>query len=381
MKFVFHVLGFPHTATSKSEFLHCGYTQKVLNFCKMMHSLGHTVFHYGGEGSDPVCTEHITVVTKAQREEWFKSKWEEGEFSDMQFDASKIYWRKMNARIVIEMGKRIQPRDFICMITGAPQNPIAEAFPDNLSVEYGVGYEGVCRPFRCFESSAWRHHVYGLRQERNGSWYDTVIGNYYDLDDFPMGEGKGDYFLFLGRLIARKNPHIAADVCKRIGAKLIIAGQGVTLRKPSKIYSAELCVEGDHVEHVGVVDVKRRAELLGNARALFVLTQYLGAFEGVHAEAGLCGCPVITTDWGVFPETVEQGITGYRVHTMWEAMYAAQNVHKLDRSLIREKSIKKFSLDSVAKQYHHWFEQLYGLYEGGFYSEFPSLFTDSMGGK
>ena len=31
----------------------------------MMHDMGHEVFHYGTEGADVACTEHIDVLTKA----------------------------------------------------------------------------------------------------------------------------------------------------------------------------------------------------------------------------------------------------------------------------------------------------------------------------
>ena len=288
MKHRLHVIGLPHTATTKDSFLHCGYTQKMLSFCKMMFEDGHTVYHYGGEGSDVPCTEHITLLTKAERDGWFKSNWEKGDFPDMQFDPAKPYWMTMNARAVKAIYDRIKPHDLICLIAGWSQSPISNSFPTNPAIEYGIGYEGVFTKFRCFESHAWRHHVYGIRQERDGSWYDTVIGNYYNPDDFPLGERKGDYYMFLGRLIIRKNPHVAADVCKRIGARLVIAGQGVIKKEPGVIGSYEITLTGDHIEHVGVADVKMRAKLLGNAKALFVLTQYLAPFEGVHVEANLC---------------------------------------------------------------------------------------------
>lgn len=381
MKHRLHCVGLPHTATTKKEFLHCGYTQKMLSFCQMMHEAGHTVYHYGGEGSDVACTEHVTLLTKAERDKYFHSNWETGEFPDMDFNPALPYWQTMNARAIRAIYDRIQPRDIICLIAGWSQAPVSNAFPDNPAVEYGIGYEGVFSKFRCFESNAWRHHVYGLRQERNGSWYDTVIGNYYNPDDFPLGKRKGDYYLFLGRLISRKNPHVAADVCKRIGAKLIIAGQGVTQREPGIVRSRELAIVGDHVEHVGVVDVKQRAELLGNAKALFVLTQYLAPFEGVHAEANLCGCPVITTDWGVFPETVTNGLNGYRIHTMGEAMWAARNVDKLDPQAIRKYALERFTLKANAPKYEEWFDRIVGCYTPGkdWYDETPGALGAQYG--
>lgn len=286
-KFRFHVIGLPHTATNKNQYLHCAYTQKVLNFCKMMHNNGHYVMHYGGEGSEVECDEHVTIMTTAKRNQWFKSNWEKGEFPDMQFDKTKPYWMWANANATMEIGKRIRPHDFICLISST-QAPIAQAFPNNISVEYGIGYEGTIMPFLCFESEAWRHHVYGLNKRKDGNWYDRVIYNYYDPLDFPLGSGDGDYYLFLGRIILRKNPHVAADICKRIGENLIIAGQGITSIEPGKLCSREVTIVGDHVHYVGVVDVKKRAELLGKAKALFILTQYIAPFEGVHAEAGLC---------------------------------------------------------------------------------------------
>ena len=64
----FHVAALPHTVTTKDlPWCACAYTQKVLNFCKMMHSLGHEVYHYGAEGSKLECTEHIDVISQDEQ--------------------------------------------------------------------------------------------------------------------------------------------------------------------------------------------------------------------------------------------------------------------------------------------------------------------------
>ena len=69
----FHCLGIPHTITSK-EYLPCAFTQKVLNFCKMMVQIGHSVFHYGHQDSQVLCTEHVTVTTREDMEETYGHK-------------------------------------------------------------------------------------------------------------------------------------------------------------------------------------------------------------------------------------------------------------------------------------------------------------------
>ena len=359
----FHVVNLPHTQTTK-EYLPCAYTQKVVNFCRMMKSLDHEVFLYASEENDAPCDEFITCITKKQQN---PNDWKR-EFFAIEWNSEISYWKIMNLTAIQEIQKRIQSQDFICLIGGNCQKPIADAFPAHISVEFGIGYEGIFSKFRVFESYAWMHYIYGKQDINNGQCYDTVIPNYFDPADFPFAKKKDDYYLFIGRMIQRKGPHIAAEVCNRIGAKLVMAGQGVTRKEDGRIYSQEITV-GGNVEHVGTVDVFHRGLLMSKAKAVFVMTQYIGPFEGVAVEAMMCGTPVITTDWGVFSETVKDGVNGFRTRTLGEAMWAAKEVEKLDPVKIREMAVAKYSLDVVRYKYQDYFKQLLTLWGKGWYEE------------
>ena len=110
---------------------------------------------------------------------------------------------------------------------------------------------------------------------------------------------------------------------------------------------------------------------MGEARAVFVPTLYLGPFEGVNVESQLCGTPVITTDWGAFTDTVEHGKTGYRCRTAEQFCWAAKNVHHLDPRYIRDRAVFNWSLEKVGSMYQEYFDQLKRLSKKGYYEENP----------
>ena len=309
-----------------------------------MTKRGHTVYLYAAAKNDADCEEVIPCTPQPRSSKVTEPEW------------TQEYFAKMNARVIKELRKRLEPQDFICLITGYPQQPIAEAFPAHTAVEFGVGYLGTFAKFRVFESYAWMHAVYGHQQgamDANGNFYDAVIPNYFEPEQFPLGKGKGGYLLYMGRMIERKGLQVVADVAERSGLPIVWAGQG----------TPPPCGE-----HVGVVGVKRRAELMGEAVALLAPTLYVEPFGGVAVEAQMCGTPVITTDWGAFTETVEQGVTGYRCHTLAEFVAATRAAKFLSRRWIRTRAVKLYSTEVVAKQYEDYFVRLLGLFGYGWYT-------------
>ena len=353
----FHVVNLPHTQTTK-KYSWCAYTEKVRKFCNMMMSLGHEVFLYAGEDNEAECTEFISVVSKEEQHEWFGHlNWELDLFPSDGWEIDKPWWRITNSRSIREISKRIEPMDFVCVIMGRCHAQIVDAFPEHVNVEWGIGYEGVYTINRVFESYAWMHHVYGIMRQSNGSSSDTVIPNFFELEDFALGDGSGDYYLFLGRVVLRKGPHIAAQICNEIDAKLIVAGQGGQVMPDGSLLGLDNVVIDGNYEYIGTVGPAQRNEVLGKAKAIFVPTIYIEPFGGVAVEAMLCGTPVICTDWGAFTETVIDEVTGFRCHTMEEFREAALLAPNLDREKIREYA-KKFSTDNVRWQYEKYFNRI-----------------------
>ena len=346
----FHVVSLPHTQTTK-EFVNCAYTEKVRRFCNMMKSLGHEVYLYAGEQNEAEVTELIPCITEEQRVKSLNGQ----HFTSGSFDYRRPHWMLFNANVVREMQKRIQQKDFICLIGGHAHKIIADSFPNHISVEFGVGYSGVFSPYKVFESYSWMHSIYAQNKDASasdGAFFDRVIPGYLDPEMFPLVEKKDDYYLFIGRLIDRKGYHIAQQVCQELGKRLIVAGPG-----DFKGYG----------EYVGPVGPEERAKLMGNAIATFVPTLYIEPFGNVNIESQACGTPVITTDWGAFTETVEHGKTGFRCRTFQEFCEAAEAVKTLDPVYIRNRAISLYSVDIVKYQYERYFQDLLKLWGKGWY--------------
>jgi len=348
-----HVCALPHTQTT-SAFSACAYTNKVVGFCKMMMARGHEVFLYAGEQNEAPCTELITCISEQRRAEIVGAR----PYVEASFDYSLAHWQNFNAAAAAEIAKRRQPKDFLCLIGGLAQKQIADALPGMMAVEWGVGYGGVFSDFRVFESYAWMHMHYGAAAgnptSADGRFYDAVIPGYLDPADFPFRSGKDGYYLFIGRLVERKGFQIAIDTCNALGRHLVLAGPGTP--PPGADYR-------------GVVGPEERGRLMAGAKAVFVPTQYIEPFGNVAIEAMACGTPVITTDWGAFTETVIDGVTGFRCHTLGEFIEAARRAPTLDPAAIRKHVVDHYSLDVIGAKYERYFNRLLGLYGEGWYSK------------
>ena len=251
--------------------------------------------------------------------------------------------------------------DFLLLSQGFYHKPIADAVNLYLTCEPGIGYRGSFAKFRSFESAYIQNFTYGSehpRQSINGNYYDRVIPNYFDLDDFEFSDKPDDYLFYIGRIIIRKGVGTAIKVARYLDKKIVVAGQ----------LSNEQ-IEGFHynrykkLEYVGTVGVEDRKKLLSKALVTFLPTLYLEPFGGTSVESMLSGTPAITTNFGVFPETVINGVSGYRCDTLDDFVQNTKRAFTLDRKKVRDYAVSRFSLDPVNELYEKWWSDLYRLYQ------------------
>jgi glycosyltransferase involved in cell wall biosynthesis len=273
--------------------------------------------------------------------------------------------KKFYRNAIKEIEKRKDPDDFLMIMQGYYNKEIADALDLFLTMEPGIGYRGSVprlnsgkTVYRGFESSYIMNYTYGRENAQNnstanGAYYDRVFPNYFEKEDFTFKEDKDDYFFYIGRLIYRKGVQTAITTSKILGKKLIIAGQ--------KDDAEKFDLDQEGIEYVGYVDPEKRTELMANAKACFIPTYYLEPFGGTNVESQLCGTPVLTTDFGAFLDTVVQGVTGYRCHTLNDFVACGQLVDNLDPKVIR-KHAERYLTDNMQWELEDWMRELYQVY-------------------
>jgi glycosyltransferase involved in cell wall biosynthesis len=109
----------------------------------------------------------------------------------------------------------------------------------------------------------------------------------------------------------------------------------------------------DHpmIEFVGEIDESAKSEFLGHALALLFPIDWPEPFGLVMIEAMSAGTPVIAWRHGSVPEVIADGISGFIVETMDEAVAAAHQVTSLSRMRVRQQFEHRFTAARMARDY------------------------------
>ncbi len=354
-----HIVSLPHTLLTK-DYVWCAYSAKVMRFVDMLLMADNiTPIVYGPDihtDVDPDA-EYVVVATEADRMEWFGApEWDNTKVFD-RWDLDDPAWTTTNTRAAAAIRERWQPGDIVGIIGGLCQQQIITDLADlkPLVTEWGIGYSGIVPgTHRVYESYAWMHHVAGFYRDDEMRFFDAVIPNCFDPAEFTPNFKGGAYLLYMGRPNPRKGLPIIADMAKRVGVPIVIAGQ-----------------QGPDIpgtEYVGLVTGQEKKALLAGAVALLTPTTYLEPFGGVAVEAMLSGTPVLATDYGAFTETVVNGVTGFRCRMLGEFLDQVAVIDRLDRERVYEYAMARYTTSVGSVLYEDYLTRLQTLYGDGWYT-------------
>lgn len=194
------------------------------------------------------------------------------------------------------------------------------------------------------------------------NWASTI---YHGLPEnlLPFNPSpKGNYLAFLGRISPEKRPDRAIAIAARTNLPLKIAAK---IDKADKAYWEEVIapmVEAHpNVEFIGEISDHEKPDFLGNARALLFPIDWPEPFGLVMIEAMSCGTPVVAYRNGSVSEVITEGVSGFIVNSLEEAVAAVRAVDKLDRAGVRAVFDDRFTSERMALDYLSVYRRLPGV--------------------
>ena len=189
--------------------------------------------------------------------------------------------------------------------------------------------------------------------------YLATVYNGIDLTLYPLQQAGGDDLIFLGRIHPDKGVHLAIEVARLSGMRLIIAGiiqDEAYFRERIKPH-----LDDQNIIYIGPVDVLGKNELFARARALLHLNTIPERFGLVLVEANAAGVPVIAMNLGSCFEVIKDGQTGFLVDNVTEAVRSLGRISEIDRRACRRRVQQYFSIDTMVEGYERVYSTIFAL--------------------
>jgi glycosyltransferase involved in cell wall biosynthesis len=198
------------------------------------------------------------------------------------------------------------------------------------------------------------------RWQSNGRFhvvYNGVLLESYRATERVSGDAPLTY---LGRIEEIKGVHLAIEVAKNSGRRLVIAGNVPEATHHQRYFAERILphVEGNAIQYVGAVDDSSKNELLGRSAALLMPLLWEEPFGIVMAEALACGTPVIGLRRGSLPEIVQHGVNGFVCGSVEEMVAAVERLPEIERRNCRSIAEEKFSDRAIVGAYEHLYREV-----------------------
>lgn len=189
------------------------------------------------------------------------------------------------------------------------------------------------------------------------NYVDTVY-NAIDVRNIEYSENKEDYLLLVSRVNQNKGTHLAIQVAKELGERLVLVGKIDPGDMEYFINQVEPEVDGEQIIFTGEIGDARKKELVKNAKCFVFPLQWPEPFGLVMAEAMAAGTPVVALRNGSTPEVVADGKTGYIVDTLNEMIEAVKRVSEIDPKACRDHVVANFSPEMMADGYENNYRKI-----------------------
>jgi glycosyltransferase involved in cell wall biosynthesis len=192
----------------------------------------------------------------------------------------------------------------------------------------------------------WRANIYHGLPERCG------LPGHTKKDNSPK------HLTFIGRISPEKRVDRAVEIAIKSRRQLVVAAK--VDRVDREYFEREIAHLLDHpsISFVGEVGDYEKQELLRTSSALLFPIDWPEPFGLVMIEAMACGVPVIAFRAGSVAEIIEDGINGYVVDSVDEAVAAVEMAEQIPREQCRAVFHERFLASRMAAAYVEVYRRL-----------------------
>ena len=222
---------------------------------------------------------------------------------------------------------------------------------------HGFSSERILPAFKAYEDRV--HYVAISDADRRPDLrYAATIHHGIRIEDFVFDVHGSDDLLFFGRIHPDKGAAEAIAAARGSGRRLVMAG----IVQDRDYYNEQVApaLNDGLVVYRGPVGGAARTKALGSAGALLHLINFDEPFGLSVVEALACGTPVIACNRGSMPELIEDGVTGFLVNNVDEAVDAINRIGEIDRAACRAAVSARFTVDRMADRYLELYRTLLG---------------------
>ena len=184
--------------------------------------------------------------------------------------------------------------------------------------------------------------------------YAATVHHGIDMTEFDIADAgtaamARDDLVVFGRIHPDKGIADAIDIAARAGRRLVICG----IVQDAAYFAEQIepRIDGDRVVYRGSVGPAERTEVLASAAVLLHPIHFAEPFGLSVIEAMACGTPVVAYRRGSMPEVVEDGLTGFVVDDIAEAVDAVPRAAALDRTAVRSRARERFDVERMIDGY------------------------------
>lgn len=186
--------------------------------------------------------------------------------------------------------------------------------------------------------------------------YVATVHHGIDLTEIAFDPVGGDDLVVLGRIHPDKGTAEAIEIAARAERRLLICG----IVQDERYFREAVLpfVDGDRVRYLGSVGPAERSAVLGGAAALLHPIHFDEPFGLSVVEAMAAGTPVVAFARGSMPEIIDDGVTGFSVRGVDDAVAVLDRATKLDRARIHAVAERRFGVERMVDEYLAVYERI-----------------------